>query len=323
MKTGEGIFIGAASFALYLAVLPLYFSASAEWDKYKPEGESFSIEMMGVPVEEVVTSQTGAGEIEYKTLVWSDESMKMTLYYADFPSRYIQQTDITNIFNERRNTILRETGGRLGFEKNIFFESFGGRELMIEAPVAAETEIVEPFRVYTRYYLVYDRFYEARIEGYFTKGFEKAVERYLESFKIYKLIGSEIDSHLRYLGIDYKVEDGQYTVTVGVDGGRSQIVIITPLNTDFDNRKYFDIWSPVGAYQGVLGSEMAESLLVANSSIDLGSYQVIENEEGGRMMVFSAQVAEGMEVNVFKRVLIMVSKNADSMERSLTGADQY
>jgi len=124
------------------------------------------------------------------------------------------------------------------------------------------------------------------------------------------------------LELRYSVDnDGDFKVMVEFEDGRSQVAFIdsqTQLLGDFEIR---EVWSVAYVSEGYLDIDTANTLLMKNYELKIGSWRLIPGGDNTYLATFCIQIAADCDPNSFWRTLAIVLQTADEMEAKLTGAD--
>lgn len=125
-------------------------------------------------------------------------------------------------------------------------------------------------------------------------------------------------------GLSYSIDkDGDFKVTVEFDNGRSQVAFInsdTQYIADFEIR---EIWSVAYISEGFLDIDTANSLLLHNHQLKMGSWRLIANDNNIYFVAYCIQIAADCDPVSFEQALSFVLEVADDMEEKLTGKDVF
>jgi hypothetical protein len=113
-----------------LVVLAAGFK-QVEWPKFKSTEENFTVSMPSEPKQE---RTSGRGPFGSGHHIYSLESngISYTVSNSLFESPPTQPKDVKRIFDFARDLVLTVTNGKLLSDKDIYLESFPGREVRIE-----------------------------------------------------------------------------------------------------------------------------------------------------------------------------------------------
>jgi hypothetical protein len=124
------------------------------------------------------------------------------------------------------------------------------------------------------------------------------------------------------LDIHYSVDqDGDFEVAVAFEDGRSQLAFVnsdTQLIGDFEIR---EVWSVGYVTQGFLDIDTANTLLLENDLMKLGSWRLKEVDENTFAAVYCIQIAADCDPQSLINALNIVLEISDAMEEKLTGQD--
>ncbi len=261
--------------------------------------------------------QTEVGTVEMHTLSYSNADIALILGYSEYPEVFIRVRPADSLLTNARKGAVSNVRGKLVLEKPIQYGTFPGREIHIRVPGRAGL-------LRARYYLVGNRLCQMIVAGPDSVALGGVGNRFLDSFRLKEGAGDfPTERLLKALGYTYELnENRQYRLVINFDDGRSQVIMVTPTMTLFDSRSAYDVWSGIMTYQGTLSPEVADSLLVRNGEVDIGSYQSLPVEEG-KLLVFSSKVTGEQTREGFRNLLLKVASEADEMEKHLTGEDEY
>ena len=142
------------------------------------------------------------------------------------------------------------------------------------------------------------------------------------------MLGEQLgDSRVRrlieQLGYKFDVTDaGDFKLLFATENNRSQLVFVNSNTETYEGREIREVWSVALKVQGLLDRELANSLLVDNAKIKLGSWRV-ETSDGYSFATFAVQVAAVPEAAFLNSVLSLVALKADRLESSRLGRDDF
>jgi hypothetical protein len=87
---------------------------------------------------------------------------------------------------------------------------------------------------------------------------------------------------------------------------------------DFEIR---EVWSVAYVSEGYLDIDTANTLLMKNYELKIGSWRLIPGGDNTFLATFCIQIAADCDPNSFWRTLAIMLQTADEMEAKLTGAD--
>lgn len=124
------------------------------------------------------------------------------------------------------------------------------------------------------------------------------------------------------LEIPYSINsDGDFEVAVEFEDGRSQLAFVntdTQFIGDFEVR---EVWSVGYVTEGFLDIDTANTLLLENDLMKIGSWRLKQIDTNTLAAVFCIQIAADCDPNSLVNTLNLVLEVADSMEEKLTGRD--
>jgi hypothetical protein len=127
---------------------------------------------------------------------------------------------------------------------------------------------------------------------------------------------------LETLELKYSIDsDGDYEVIVEFDDGRSQMAYINSETQTIGNFEVREVWSVAYVSQGFLDIDTANTLLMKNYEMKLGSWRLIPAGDNQFLAAFCIKIAADCDPNSLAQTLAIVLEIADDMEEKLTGAD--
>jgi hypothetical protein len=124
------------------------------------------------------------------------------------------------------------------------------------------------------------------------------------------------------LELKYSVDnDGDFKVMVEFEDGRSQAAFINSQTEAFGDFEIRELWSAAYVSEGYLDIDTANTLLMKNFELKIGSWRLIPAGNNTFLVAFCVQIAAECDPNSFWRALAFVLGTADEMEAKLTGAD--
>ena len=303
--------------ALFFGISTFLSGETGEWKSYTIENGKFTVQLPGLPEESTETIKAGFGDLQLQSLNYEAGNLSFTVNMITYPVGFMNNKDPQVIFDNIRNSTVAAREGKLIEDKKQELQGFPARLVRIRTEQTGQD--FEMMLV-----LVKNRLYQIMTISPVTKEKNPDSEKFFTSFLLDEDAGlNELDDYLKKLGLEYEVDDnGQYNFTLIFQDERSQLVFITPVQLDFDSKQYYDIWSPVAKFQGDIPPEIAARLLYENGQAEVGAYQVL-NTSSGKLVVFSTKVASGVDVEVFKRMIIRISSIADDAEKHITKEDEY
>lgn len=130
-----------------------------------------------------------------------------------------------------------------------------------------------------------------------------------------------IAAQLKKLGYEYEVdEDGDYKLTFGLDGDRSQLAFVLSNTEEFGKLRVREVWAPAYRASGeAFPAEVANRLLEDSQDSKLGGWV-----KQGNMAVFVVKIAANASTDELDDALDYVLRSADEMEAELTpGQDEF
>ena len=123
--------------------------------------------------------------------------------------------------------------------------------------------------------------------------------------------------------IEYDLtKGGNFKVTFNLKSGRSQIAFISSATYRYMNMEIREIVSPAYKSAAPFTAEVADRLLADNNDKKLGAW-VMQKETDGYYALFVTKVPADSEEESFIAALRLTLEAADSMEKELTGKDEF
>ena len=134
---------------------------------------------------------------------------------------------------------------------------------------------------------------------------------------------ARVERLLGQADVQYTVDgDGDFRLVYDLGGGRSQLVWIPSVTSDFGGLEIRQIWSIAHRSKGPLPAELANRLLDRNGAVILGAW--LTEPAGDELgVIFAVQVAAESDVLTLRSAIHAVATTADAMERELTGQDDF
>jgi hypothetical protein len=127
---------------------------------------------------------------------------------------------------------------------------------------------------------------------------------------------------LEVLDLKYSVDgDGDFKVVVKFDDGRSQLAYINSETQSINDFEIRELWSIAYVSKGYLDIDTANTLLMKNHEMKIGSWRLVDAGDNTYLVTFCIQIAANCDPKSFTQSLSLVLRVADKMEAALTGAD--
>lgn len=124
-------------------------------------------------------------------------------------------------------------------------------------------------------------------------------------------------------GLKYEVDqDGDFRVGMRFSDGRTQIVLIRSATEQVGGMEIRELLSPAYKVKGKLSADVANKLLADSANKKLGAWQVFSNQEYS-IAVFSSRIPAGSNPDDLIATLQVTLRSADSMEKALSGKDDF
>jgi hypothetical protein len=133
-----------------------------------------------------------------------------------------------------------------------------------------------------------------------------------------------VERLLQVLQLGYSVDkDGDFKVTIEFANGRSQVAFINSDTQMLDNFEIREIWSVAYISEGYLDIDTANTLLLYNYELKMGSWRMIPADNNIYFVAYCIQIAADCDPDSFEKALAFVLEVTDDMEEKLTGKDVF
>ena len=131
-----------------------------------------------------------------------------------------------------------------------------------------------------------------------------------------------VEGALTELGVEYTLTTkGSFGVSVNYsDTRRSQMCYIDSTVEQYLNLDVREVWSRAMRSRSPLSLVTMNRLLRMKNKF--GGWRIVDAEEGGVVLYYSAQVGADADAQTLKSVINMVAAAADLMEAELSGKDE-
>ncbi|PSF33881.1 hypothetical protein C7H19_19350 [Aphanothece hegewaldii CCALA 016] len=131
-----------------------------------------------------------------------------------------------------------------------------------------------------------------------------------------------VQNLLELLELKYSIDqDGDFKVIVEFNDGRSQVAFIDSDTQNIGDFEIREIWSVAYVSEGFLDIDTANTLLLHNHQLKMGSWRLIPGEDNTFLATFCVQISADCDPESFGQALGLVLETADEMEEKLTGRD--
>ncbi|ELR99295.1 hypothetical protein [Gloeocapsa sp. PCC 73106] len=135
---------------------------------------------------------------------------------------------------------------------------------------------------------------------------------------------ARVEKLLQIHELKYSVDkDGDFKVTVLFENDRSQVAFINSGTQFIDSFELREIWSVAYISEGYLDIDTANTLLLYNYQLKMGSWRLIPNGNNVYFVAYCIQIAADCDPQSFFQALSYVLQITDEMEESLTGIDVF
>jgi len=133
-----------------------------------------------------------------------------------------------------------------------------------------------------------------------------------------------VERLLRFHNLSYSVDkDGDFKVTMEFENGRSQVAFIDSDTQMLDNFEIREIWSVAYISEGYLDIDTANTLLLYNHQLKMGSWRLIPADNNVFFVAYCIGIAADCDPDSFWKALNFVLEITDDMEEKLTGRDDF
>jgi hypothetical protein len=131
-----------------------------------------------------------------------------------------------------------------------------------------------------------------------------------------------VEKLLDLLELKYSIDkDGDFQVVLEFNDGRSQVAFIDSDTQDINDFEIREIWSVAYISKGFLDIDTANTLLLHNHQLKMGSWRLIPGNNNTFLVTFCIQISADCDPESFGKALGLVLNIADEMEEKLTGRD--
>lgn len=174
----RAVLIAALLFAAASAGAEPSVDAAPPWQAFAPEAGHFEVLLPGEPVESQESQLTPVGRIRGKTY-WVDQGRRaFGVELRELPTLAIKLLSPSTIFDEVKESMLAEDGGRELEYQAITLNGVSGREIVYETHGGSILERARLMLIGRRLYIVAAARPEDAPDG--------PVERFFRSFKVWK-----------------------------------------------------------------------------------------------------------------------------------------
>ncbi len=134
---------------------------------------------------------------------------------------------------------------------------------------------------------------------------------------------ARVERLLKEVAAEYTVdEDGDFRLVYDIGGGRSQLVWIPSVTSNFGALEIRQVWSIAHRSKGPLPADLANRLLDRNGAVILGAW--LTEPAGDELgVIFAVQVAAETDALSLRSAIHAVATTADAMENELTAKDDF
>ncbi len=134
---------------------------------------------------------------------------------------------------------------------------------------------------------------------------------------------ARVERLLKEVAAEYTVdEDGDFRLVYDIGGGRSQLVWIPSVTSNFGALEIRQVWSIAHRSKGPLPADLANRLLDRNGAVILGAW--LTEPAGDELgVIFAVQVAAETDALSLRSAIHAVATTADAMEHELTAKDDF
>lgn len=289
-----------------------------QWRNYTLKDGKFMIELPGEGTEQTQTFQSKPyGNLAQHKLSWEGDGYAFHVSYTSFPRWIFHQETISDFLAKEEKRMAHDFQGEISLPGALRIHHYPGRKFT--TTIGSTGRIAQ-----VRLYVVQNRLYTLIAESKSEQAYSYMISNFFESFKMGPSESQpEIKEHLDNLGYEYKIdENGRYKFTLFLSKERSQVVFISPAEMEITPQTHYLIWTPVNISKEMPDAKLANELLVENSMMEIGSFQVVK-VNSGYLLIVSAKLSEGQKVEAFQKVIFQLTHRADTVEKQLSQKDKY
>lgn len=124
------------------------------------------------------------------------------------------------------------------------------------------------------------------------------------------------------LDLKYSIDSGgDFKVVFEFNDGRSQLAYINSDTQSINDFEIRELWSVAYVSEGYLDIDTANTLLMKNHDMKLGSWRLMDVGKNTYLVTFCIQIAANCDPQSLSQSLLLVLRAADEMEERLTGKD--
>jgi hypothetical protein len=133
-----------------------------------------------------------------------------------------------------------------------------------------------------------------------------------------------VKAALDELKLKYQIDsDGDFRLKLNVGSqGRSQVLVIRSATEKVGDLEVRDIESPAMISENDLTAAAANQLLADSGRKRLGAWQVLKGKKNN-VVLFCSRISASTDPATLQQVLLLTAISADTMEKALTGKDQF
>lgn len=284
-------------------------------EPFVSEAGRFSVAFPKPPVQQVRTNQTELGPIDIALFLVETDSAAFVVSYYDVPGGVADTADVAAF---------------LALERQAMVEGQGATLLEHVAPVQPDLAGLafrserDGFEFRAELYLVGDRRYSV-IVGRPTGASREGDDAFLASFRPDTAgVRPPVEATLAALGYSFEaLEGGEYRLLFGVDGGRNQMVFLTPVRPEVAAAGY-EVWAPFHVSAETPPAALLLAALEASGQNAAGAFRAARFQGEDRYTYyFSVLVPAGAPPALLDGAMAFVLQTADAAEQEWNGGDEF
>jgi hypothetical protein len=128
---------------------------------------------------------------------------------------------------------------------------------------------------------------------------------------------------LSRLSLKYTLSSsGNFAVTYGLEGGRSQTVYVMSKTDAYNEVEIREIWSNAGSFDSEPESDTLMDLMGESAKNKLGCWALEKLEDGSFLLFYSIKFPAAASDEAYRAMLEFASSVTDAREKELFGSDE-
>jgi hypothetical protein len=134
---------------------------------------------------------------------------------------------------------------------------------------------------------------------------------------------ARVGATLDRLGIKYTINSsGNYAVTYGLEGDRSQTVYVMSSTDEYNDVEIREIWSNAGSFDAEPDSAELLDLMTESGKNKIGCWALEAMDDGKYLLFYSIKFPAAASDDAYRAMLEFASSVADEREKDLFASDE-